>query len=116
MSCLDLDDADVCKVAEPMMDDIIRGVARRDYALHSRHFSVSLKSHITQETFLDACTQREADWGLPAERELVCIFRKPTSFTLVWNQAYTKEAGQVMAVTTVALKGGRYFVDYFLLH
>ncbi len=94
----------------------MQGVARRDYQLHSRHFSVSLKSTISAEDFLVACDQREQQWGLPHERTLVCIFRKPKSFTLVWNQSYSKtEAGQVMAVTTVALKGGRYFVDGFFL-
>ena len=116
MSCLDLDDGDVSKIADPMIDDVIAGVARRDYALHSRHFSVNLKSMISSEIFLEHCNQREADWGVPGERELVCIFRKPKSFTLVWNLAFTKAEGQVLAVTTIALKGGRYFVDYVLLH
>lgn len=116
MSCLDLTDADILKIAEPMMDDIMLGVARRDYKLHSVHFSVALKSTLGQETFLSACDQREADWGLPGHRELVAVFRKNKSFSLIWKQHYTRSQGEVMALTTVALKGGRYFVDYFLLH
>ncbi len=116
MSCLELSDADIIKIAEPMMDDIMLGVSRRDYTLHSTNFSVNLKSCITPERFLSDCDQRETDWGLPGSRELTTIFRKDKSFTLVWLQQYTRTEEQVVALTTVALKGGRYFVDYFLLH
>lgn len=98
------------------MDDIMLGVSRRDYRLHSSHFSVSLKSVLPGEVFLELCDQREKDWGLPGQRELVTIFRKEKSFTLIWNQLFTETDGQVIAMTTVALKGGRYFVDFFLIH
>jgi len=115
-TCLELSDSDILKVAEPMMDDIMLGVSRRDYKLHSSHFSVSLKSVIDAEHFLESCDQREREWGQPGQRELITIFRKEKSFTLIWNQHYNRTEGQVLAMTTVALKGGRYFVDYFLIH
>lgn len=116
MSCLELDDAEIIKISEPMLSDTIEGVARRDYALHARHFSVALKARITPERFLADCDQREEDWGRPGERVLISILRKPKSFTLVWDQMYDRAEGQVMGMATIALKGGRYFVDYFLLH
>lgn len=116
MSCLELSDADIVKIAEPMMEDIMLGVSRRDYQLHSTHFSVDLKSRITHDVFLADCDQRETDWGLPGSRELTTTFRKDKSFTLVWLQHYTRTEDQVIAMTTIALKGGRYFVDNFLLH
>lgn len=116
MSCLELDDNDILKVANPMMDDIIRGLARRDYNLHSCHFSVNLKSHCGPEAFLEMCNQHESAWGSPGQRSLVAIFRKQKSFTLIWDQQYSGTNGQVMTLMTVALKGGRYFVDYFLVH
>ncbi|ASJ72968.1 hypothetical protein [Granulosicoccus antarcticus] len=116
MSCLELTDAEIVKIAEPMMDDIMLGVSRRDYKHHSTNFSVVLKSRLTPEVFLAACDQRETDWGLPGDRELRCLFRKHKSFTLVWVQHYTRTDEQVVAMTTIALKGGRYFVDDFLLH
>jgi len=116
MTCLELSDGDILKVAEPMMDDIMLGVSRRDYKLHSSHFSVSLKSVLGSEQFLESCDQRERDWGLPGQRELVTIFRKEKSFTLIWNQLYSRTDDQVLAMTTIALKGGRYFVDHFLIH
>ncbi len=98
------------------MDDIMLGIRRRDYALHSRHFSVNLKSRIDAENFLKACDEQEADWGSSGERILVCVFRKEKSFTVIWEQRFSHSPGQVLAMVTVALKGGRYFVDYFLLH
>lgn len=116
MSCLELDDNDILNVINPMMDDIVRGLARRDYALHSCHFSVSLKSECGPESFLELCDQHESDWGAPGQRELVAIFRKQKSFTVVWNQQYSKTDGQVVALSTVAVKGGRYFIDHLLFH
>lgn len=116
MSCLELDDDACRKIAEPMMDDALDGIARRDYARHARHFSVALKSAQTPEAFVAACEKRHTEWGELGPRELVCIFRKPKSFTLVWSQSAERVEGQVMATLTVALKGGRYFVDHFLLH
>ncbi|MFK7995054.1 MAG: hypothetical protein AB8B87_13000 [Granulosicoccus sp.] len=115
MSCLELDDEAVLKVAEPMMDDIMAGVSRRDYKRHSSHFSVVLKSVVGPDEFLEACDKQESDWGLPGARELVAIFRKEKSFTLIWDQHYDRTEGQVVAMTTIAVKGGRYFVDHFAL-
>lgn len=116
MSCLQLDDAECRRIADPMMDDAMTGVARRDYQLHCRHFSVALKGALSPEAFLAACDAREAAWGRPGPREPTCIFRKPKSFTLVWEQGFDRADGQVLALVTIALKGGRYFVDHFLLH
>lgn len=113
MSCLELDDESVLKVVEPMMNDIMAGVAHRDYKRHSAHFSVTLKSSLGPEEFLLACDQRENEWGLPGVREVVAIFRKEKSFTLIWDQHFDKTPGQVVAMTTVAVKGGRYFIDFF---
>jgi len=98
------------------MDDIMAGVARRDYKLHSIHCSVAWKGVLGPDEFLSACDQRESDWGKPGARELVAIFRKEKSFTLIWDQHFDRTSGQVVAMTTIALKGGRYFVDYFDLH
>lgn len=115
MSCMELDDQAVLTVAEPMMDDLMSGIANRDYALHSRHFSVNLKSAISAEVFLEQCDQRESDWGRPSQRDLLTIFRKEKSFTVLWHQHMDKTDDQVLAVTTIAVKGGRYFVDGFFL-
>lgn len=116
MSCLDLDEAEARRIAEPMMDDVMLGLARRDYALHSRHFSVDLKSALTPELFAEDVARGGEVRGAPGPREFVRLFRKPKSFTLVWDQSFERGEGQVMAMMTVALKGGRYFVDHFQLH
>lgn len=113
MECLTLDDAEIRRIAEPMMDDVMLGLARGDYVLHSRHFSVDLKGQRPPEIFLLDVDQPR---GAPGERTLCCIFRKPKSFTLVWDQAFDRADGQSLALMTVALKGGRYFVDHFLIH
>jgi len=115
MSCMDLDDQAVLNVIEPMMDDVMSGVANRDYARHSQHFSVDLKSTVSSDTFLAQCDKQEGLWGRPGQRDVVTIFRKEKSFSVVWHQHYDKTEDQVLAVATVALKGGRYFVDGFFL-
>ena len=115
MSCMELDDQAILKVIEPMMDDIMSGVANRDYAHHSCHFSVDLKSSITADEFLARCDRWEKLWGRPGQREKITIFRKEKSFTMLWLQQYDSTDDQVLAVTTVAVKGGRYFVDGFFL-
>jgi len=97
------------------MDDIIMGCARSDYQMHSKHFSVALKAQVGSETFLETSDQYRKKWGVPGEREVMCIFRKEKSFTVVWQQNFDRSQEQVAAVATVALKGGRYFIDQFSL-
>ena len=98
------------------MDDIMAGISARDYKLHTVHFSVGLRGVIGPDDFLFACDQRLERWGQPVSRQLVAIFRKEKSFTLLWDQKYDRTPNQIVALTTIALKGGRYFVDHFLLH
>lgn len=112
---MELDDRAVLNVAEPMMDDVMSGVANRDYAGHSAHFSVDLKSTISAEAFLAQCDKRENLWGRPGQRDVVTIFRKEKSFTVLWHQHFDNTEDQVLAVATIAVKGGRYFVDGFFL-
>jgi len=116
MSCTELSDQEILKIIDPMVDAIMLGAARRDYAVHTTNFSVNLKSQITSEVFLDDCDERESRWGHATERELICIFRKQKSFTVLWNQPYDKSSDQIALLVTVALKGGRYFVDHLLIH
>jgi len=85
---MDLDDQAVLNVIEPMMDDVMSGVANRDYARHSQHFSVDLKSTLSSEDFLMLCDKRESLWGRPGQRDVVTIFRKEKSFSVVWHQHY----------------------------
>lgn len=98
------------------MDDVMLGLSRRDFVLHCRHHSVSMRSTLTPEQFLEQGTTREKAWGRPGERTLITILRKPKSFTLLWLQEFDKSEGEVLALLTIALKGGRHFVDHFELH
>ena len=116
MSCLELNDQQALSVAEPMMDDIMLGLIRMDFVLHCRHHSVSLRSTLTPEEFLELGTTREKAWGRPGARTLITILRKPKTFTLLWVQEFDKSEGEVLALLTVAHKGGRHFVDNFELH
>lgn len=115
MSCMDLDDQAVLNVIEPMMDDVLSGVSNRDYTRHTQHFSVDLKSTVSSDQFLAQCDKWETLWGRPSQRDVVTIFRKEKSFSVVWHQHYDKTEDQVLAVATIAVKGGRYFVDGFFL-
>lgn len=115
MSCMELDDQGVLNVIEPMMDDVMSGIANRDYAHHTCHFSVDLKSSTSNDAFMAQCDWWEKQWGRPGQRDKVTIFRKEKSFTMLWHQQFDKTEDQVLAVITVALKGGRYFVDGFFL-
>jgi hypothetical protein len=116
MDCRDTDDQALCAVADPMMDDIMQGLAHRNFTLHSQHFSLHLKNYISEEQFKLDCDQWIGKWGRPTQRQLVCIFKKPKAFTLIWHQSFTEADEDVLALTTVAVKGGRYFIDQFMLY
>lgn len=113
MSCIELSDEQIFKVVEPMMDDVMLGCAKSDYQLHSKHFSLALKAQITSEVFLVSCEVQRQSWGVPGTREPLFIFRKEKSFSVIWQQNYDRTQDQVALMATVALKGGRYFVDQF---
>ncbi|PID62231.1 MAG: hypothetical protein CSB44_03810 [Gammaproteobacteria bacterium] len=115
MSLLELDDAEIIRIAEPMMDEVMLGLAHRDYRAMSQQFSVDLKSVLSDDTFQNMLAEQR-HWGRPGARELIAIFRKPKAFTLVWNQYFEAAEGDIMAIATIALKGGRYFIDDFQLH
>ncbi len=116
MDSRDTDDQALCAVADPMMNDIMQGLAHRNFSLHSQHFSLHLKNYISEEQFKLDCDRWLGKWGRPTERNLICIFRKPKAFTLIWNQSFSEADEEVMAMVTIAVKGGRYFVDQFMLY
>ncbi len=115
MSCLELSDEQVFNVVEPMVNDAMLAANRRDYQAHCSLFSVDLKSVISSDVFLQRCESHRKKWGNAGERVFVCTFRKEKSFTVIWNQQFDATEDQVALLVTVALKGGRYFIDEFLL-
>lgn len=116
MSCQTLVDQEILKIVDPMIDLVIQGANNRDYRLHSGNFSLSLKDKLTADAFLEQCDQRNSSFGRLGERSLVAIFRKEKFFTVIWAMASTGTSEDVMMLATIALKGGRYFIDDLLIH
>lgn len=108
-------DADIMAIANPIMDNLMAGSTAINHAQHTRDFSERMKAIVTPEHLQYVCQHYQAQWGYFTERELVAIFRRPTSVAIVWKQFCSQQAGEFVAEMVLIEQNGQYLVDHAMV-
>ena len=109
-------DADILRVANPIMDRLMEGSKRIDHALHVTDFTDRLKSIVTAESLDRMCRQYQSEIGFFSHREPVAVFRREGSVAIVWRQYATRSDDEFVASIVLVERDGRYLVDHALVY
>jgi hypothetical protein len=85
-----LTDAEKINLAEPMLDRILQGVNKGDYALYSSNFSKGLKDQITEKDFKTLNEDLKTKIGEYKSRKFMDILNKKLVDIYVWKAKFTK--------------------------
>lgn len=108
-------DAEILKVADPIMDNLMDASTAIDYDRHVRDFTPRAKSVLTREALQSICEHYQATKGFFGKREPVAVFRRPDSVAIIWRQQFTKQEGDFVAEMVLVQSGGRYLVDHVMV-
>jgi hypothetical protein len=108
-------DPEILAVANPIMDNLMEASTVIDHERHVLDFTDRLKAIVTKDHLEKVCRQYQGEKGYFSRREVIAIFRRPNSLAIVWNQRFTKVAGEFVAEMVLVEQGSRYLVDHVMV-
>jgi hypothetical protein len=111
MGLSDLGDAELLKIATPIMDNLMDASTHIDYERHVRDFSERAKASLDEANFRRICEHYQRERGYFADRALLGILRRPGSVIVVWKQTFTKAPGEYLAELVLAEHGGSPLIE-----
>ena len=97
MNWLELTDEKILKIANPIMDDLMKASTDVNYEKHVTHFSEKLKGIVSKVNFENQCKEYQENLGFFSKREFVGIFKKESDVRIFWRQYYTNSKNQFLA-------------------
>jgi hypothetical protein len=108
-------DAEILKIVDPIMDNLMAASTDIDHERHVRDFTDRIKSIVTQSYLERICTQYQTEKGFFTERQFVAIFRRPDSIAVIWRQGFSKRAGEYVAEMVLVEQDSKYLVDHVMV-
>ncbi|MFI5343849.1 MAG: hypothetical protein ACHQUC_06475 [Chlamydiales bacterium] len=105
-------DNEILAIADPIMDNLMAGSTEINHQKHTRDFTERMKGIVTKEHLENVCNRYQTEWGYFSKREIIAIFRRPSSVAIIWKQHFTKQAGEFVAQMVLVEQDSRYLVDH----
>jgi len=115
MTLAEKSDREILAVADPIMENLMKGSTAIDHEKHTRDFTDRMKRIVTKEYLETVCRKYQAERGYFAKREFVAVFRRPQSVAVVWKQWFTKQVGEYVAELVLVENESTYLVDHAMV-
>lgn len=115
MNLANKSDHDIPAIATPIMDNLMEGSTEIDHTKHTKDFTERLKGIVTKEHLENICRRYQAEWGYFSRRECIAVFRRPSSFAIIWKQWCTKQDGEFVAEIVLTEHDSKYLVDHAMV-
>lgn len=97
-------------IAEPILDNILDGFAKNDYAKYTKDFDMTLKESISEQKFIQT-RQQILDWiGNYQIREFLGFLNRGKMTVVIWKGIFDKSKEDVLIKLVVSERKGQYFV------
>ena len=110
-----MSDAEIFRIADPIMDNLMDASTAIDHERHIRDFSDRMKRIVTREYLQKVCDAYQRERGYFAAREPVAVFKRPGAVAIVWKQWFTKAKGEFVAEMLLVEQDGRLLVDHAMV-
>jgi predicted YcjX-like family ATPase len=108
-------DAEILRIVNPIMDNLMEASTKIDHVRHTRDFTDRLKAIVTREYLEKVCKKYQNEKGFFAQRDFVAIFRRPAAVAIVWKQRFTKLEGDFVAEILIVEQDSKYLVDHVMV-
>ncbi len=105
-----INDDEVKKVAEPILDNVMKGFTSDDYLQYSKDFDAALKETITSERFQEIRGEIVEWIGHYLYREYLGFINKGAITVVFWKGVFDKTEEEVLIKMVVSEKNGQYFI------
>lgn len=115
MSKLDLSDAELLALVEPIMDNLMAGSTAIDHAMHTRDFTGRMLDLVSPERLAEMCERYQSELGVFTSRDLISVVRRPEAVAVLWRQSFSKAQGDFVAEALFVEEQGELLVDHAMV-
>lgn len=103
-------DNEVRTIAEPILDNILKGMKTSDYASYSRDFNNTMKKGLPEKKFLAVNQQIRNQLGDYKSREYLGFLKKRGMTVVLWKSTFDKSKDDILIKLTVSKQKDKYLV------
>ena len=109
-------DKELLKVANPMMDNILKGIREKSYEVYIRDFDEKTRAGITVKKFNDLVKNLEHYHGEYKSREFIEILTKNDLKKVIWKAEFSKVANGISLELVLAKQNNEWKVAGLWFH
>ncbi len=106
---------EILEIATPIMNNLMEASTEIDHERHIQDYTDRLKEFVTVEHLKSVCENYQEEKGFFSNREVVAVFRRPSSAAIIWKQYFTKAEGEFVAEMVLVHQNGRYLCDHAMV-
>ena len=103
-------DDEVKKIAEPILDNVMKGFTKDNYVQYSKNFDVTLKETITSERFQEIRGDIIKWIGSYLYREYLGFINREAITIVFWKGVFDKTEDEILIKMVVSQRNGKYFI------
>lgn len=89
-------DAQIQKIADPIMDNILTAMKNNDYTAYCRDFDETMKNTVTPEKFRQSNENIKLGLGDYQSRDFGMVMKQAPYTIVIWKGHFSKRSGDVM--------------------
>ena len=106
-------DRAVVRLADPVLDNMLAGMANLDYQTFVRDFDATMKKQVDEQEFQKLVTYSAEKYGAYQRRALLGFLNKQGTTTVLWKTRFSGTEDDVLVTLVLYKKGDRIEVTGF---
>ena len=103
-------DADVKAIADPLLENVLQGMAKKNYAAYTHDFDATMKETVSEPKFLERAAQIQNWLGNYLYREYLGFLNKDQMTVVFWKGSFDKTADEVLIKLIVSQRDKQYLI------
>lgn len=113
MNFIEMEESEILKIVEPMMDNCLSGSNEGNHAKHTRDFTQRMKNIVTPENLKwQLSTEPRA---LFTERKFIHLFRRQSAIGIIWKQYISTSDDELMNQAIFVESNGKILIDHCMI-
>ena len=113
MNFVEMEENEILRIIEPMMDNCLRGSNEDNYAKHARDFTERMKKIVTPENLkLQLSKEPRAFF---TQRKFIYIFRRKNSIGIIWEQFISSSKDELINQAIFVERNKKILIDHCMI-
>ena len=103
-------DREVRAIADPLLDNILDAMKKKNYDQYSRGFDDTMREAVTEAVFLKSIRQLQSHFGTYQSRTYLGFLKKGEMTAVLWKAVFDETPDDVLIRLVVSKRAGRYVI------